>query len=714
MSNNNIDITQPRLTAYALGELDERDRRAMEAYVATDPHAQREVEDVRAVARLLTNELSKETSAVTPEGRQSPRPIAAVMKRRVSLWAVAGVGVAASVIIGLATVAYFTPSLRPGRYAQTDGAGNAQADFSTARQPAVAPAAPTAAPSDSKNEAGRSSAGNRQPVWRNLDTAPSASAGPGVGYPGMGYPGGGYPGYLGARLGMPGMMPGMMQPGMAAPGAGGFGYVPDGGTPGSNTESYSPIADNGFVRVADQPLSTFSIDVDTASYSNVRRYLNSGALPPKDAVRIEEMVNYFPYRYAPPKEGDAAPFAAQIEVAGCPWNKGHRLVRVGLKGREIARDKRPPSNLVFLIDVSGSMQPENKLPLVKQGLRMLVRELKENDRVAIVVYAGETGLLLPDTTGDQRATILRAIDALGAGGSTNGAGGITLAYQVASEHFIKGGVNRVLLCTDGDFNVGVTDPQALTKLIEEKATTGVFLSVLGFGMGNLKDATMEKLADKGTGNYAYVDNLAEARKVLVEQMSGTLVTIAKDVKTQVEFNPAKVSGYRLVGYENRLLAKEDFSDDRKDAGEIGAGHTVTALYEVVPAGAAAGADRPGVDELKYQKPAAAAPPPGPAAGDASAELLTVKLRYKEPDGTTSRLLEFPVTDGGVAYAKASDDFKFAASVAAFGMILRDSPHKGQVTFDGVLELAQEGKGADASGYRGEFIELVRAAKALPR
>jgi Ca-activated chloride channel family protein len=387
-------------------------------------------------------------------------------------------------------------------------------------------------------------------------------------------------------------------------------------------------------------------------------------------------------------------------------------VRIALKGREVAADRRPPSNLVFLVDVSGSMQPENKLPLVKQGLRMLTEQLNENDRVAIVVYAGSTGLVLPSTGGNEKGTILGAIDALGAGGSTNGAGGITRAYEEALRHFIKGGVNRVLLCTDGDFNVGITDPNALTTLIEEKAKTGVFLSVLGFGMGNLKDATMERLADRGNGNYAYVDTAAEARKVLVEQMSGTLVTIAKDVKTQVEFNPAKVSAYRLIGYENRLLAKEDFNDDKKDAGEIGAGHTVTALYEVVPVGAeeargAGAAPRPAVDALKYQKPAAPALKP-----TGSGELLTVKLRYKEPDGAESKLLEFPVTDGGATAGRASADFKFAAAVAAFGMILRDSPHKGGATFGTVLELAHEGLGRDDAGYRAEFLAMVQKAKAL--
>ncbi len=351
------------------------------------------------------------------------------------------------------------------------------------------------------------------------------------------------------------------------------------------TEAYAPIVENNFESVWQQPLSTFSIDVDTASYANVRRFLNQTSMPPAEAVRIEEMLNYFHYDYAPPQ--DNVPFAAHTAVADCPWAPAHRLVRVALKGREIAVDKRPASNLVFLLDVSGSMQDPNKLPLVKEGLRLLVGKLDENDRVAIVVYAGASGLALPSALGSDKQKIMQAIDALVAGGSTNGASGIQLAYDTAVANFVRGGANRVILATDGDFNVGITDPDQLVALIKEKAASGIFLSVLGFGMGNLKDATLEQLADKGNGNYAYIDSLAEARKVLVEQLSGTLVTIAKDVKIQIEFNPARVQSYRLIGYENRILAKEDFNDDKKDAGEIGAGHTVTALYEVVPTGAPA-------------------------------------------------------------------------------------------------------------------------------
>jgi Ca-activated chloride channel homolog len=490
-------------------------------------------------------------------------------------------------------------------------------------------------------------------------------------------------------------------------------------------ESYQSVTDNPFLAVAEQPLSTFSIDVDTASYANVRRFLmQQSQLPPPAAVRIEEMINYFRYEYPQP-EGDV-PFSATTEVATCPWNTAHRLVRVGLKGREIPRDKRPVSNLVFLLDVSGSMQPANKLPLVREAMKMLVNELSENDRVAIVVYAGASGLALPSTGGDQKDTILAAIEQLQAGGSTNGAGGIQQAYDAATENFIKGGTNRVILATDGDFNVGITDPGELVRLITDKAKSGVFLTTLGFGMGNLKDATLEQLADKGNGNYAYIDTLAEGRKVLVEELSGTLVTIAKDVKVQIEFNPSEVRSYRLIGYENRLLAAEEFNDDKKDAGEIGAGHTVTALYEVVPVKAASPSndapitsatagrgERPGVDPLRYQKatePVERKVELTDAA--ASGELLTLKLRYKQPDGDTSRLLEHPVKDSQRRYGEASGDFKFAASVAGFGMILRGSPHRGNITIDAVRELAQEGVGGDASGYRKEFVTLVERAKEL--
>ena len=416
------------------------------------------------------------------------------------------------------------------------------------------------------------------------------------------------------------------------------------------------------------------------------------------------MVNYFTYDYAPPGEEDEHPFAVYADVAQCPWTPKHRLLRVAIKGREIAAENRPPSNFVFLLDVSGSMQPANKLPLLKRAMRMLVQQLGDSDRVAIAVYAGASGLVLDSTSCDRKETILAALDRLDAGGSTNGGAGIQLAYAVAAAHFIKDGVNRVILCTDGDFNVGLTSQSELVTLIEAQAKTGVYLSVLGFGMGNYQDSRLEKLADKGNGNYAYIDTIHEARKVLVEQMTGTLVTIAKDVKIQIEFNPTQVAGYRLIGYENRVLAKEDFNDDRKDAGEIGAGHTVTALYELVPAGGEVPAAA--VDALKYQTTVQ----PTPAA--ATDELLTLKLRYKRPDEDTSTLISRPVRDREAAFGAMSADFRFAAAVASFGMILRDSKHKGAFTLDAVVEQADSARGDDPHGYRAEFVKLVQIAGAL--
>jgi len=474
-----------------------------------------------------------------------------------------------------------------------------------------------------------------------------------------------------------------------------------------NTERYNRFADSRFRAVGEQPLSTFSIDVDTASYANVRRFLTAGQRPPRDAVRIEELVNYFRYDYPQPK-GDE-PFSVTVDAATCPWREGHRLVRVGLQGRDVARDVRPAGNLVFLVDVSGSMDEPDKLPLVQRALTMLVDELTENDRVAIVTYAGNAGLVLPSTSGDQKAKIRAAIAALRAGGSTHGSAGINLAYEQAAERFIQGGANRVILCTDGDLNVGVTSDEALVDLIKQKAAGGTFLTVLGFGPGNLQDEKRGKLADNGNGVYAYVDAAREARKVLVEQLTGSTITIAKDVKIQVEFNPSQVVSYRLLGYENRRLADADFRDDTKDAGEIGAGHTVTALYEIVPAGGDGPAT--GAEPLKYQaeKPRAAEPAPQ---GPASRELLTVKLRFKQPEGTESMLQEFPLADQGGSFEHASADTRFAAAVAAFGMILRASESRGEATLPMVADIASDALGADEGGYRAEFLDLVRKAGAL--
>lgn len=479
---------------------------------------------------------------------------------------------------------------------------------------------------------------------------------------------------------------------------------------GAEGESYTRILENELKDVAREPLSTFSIDVDTAAYANVRRFLNQNTIPPADAVRIEELVNYFPTSEEGPAPTAKEPFGVRVELAPCPWQPTHRLARIAIKGREIGKERKN-SNLVFLVDVSGSMNEPSKLPLVQRSLRMLTEQLGEGDRVTMVVYAGSSGLVLPPTSGDKKSEIIAAIDKLQAGGSTHGSAGIQLAYEQAVAGFIKEGVNRVILCTDGDFNVGVSSPEELEKLITKKAKSSVFLSVLGFGSGNLKDRTMETLADKGNGNYAYIDSLSEARKVLVEQMSGTLVTIAKDVKIQVEFNPAAVRSYRLIGYENRMLAKEDFNDDTKDAGEIGAGHSVVALYEVVPSNLPPGAEpRPAVDALKYQ--ASAIAPEKLAEAAKSGEMMTVKLRYKAPDGDLSNLIEVPVKDEGKTLTASSEEYKFSAAVAGFGLLLRDSAYKGTLGWETVRRLAIDGKGADKLGYRGEFLQLIDKARGL--
>jgi Ca-activated chloride channel family protein len=484
-----------------------------------------------------------------------------------------------------------------------------------------------------------------------------------------------------------------------------FGASGAGGPVAPGTEQYDRIVEHPFRSVLRQPLSTFSIDVDTASYANVRRFLRQGSLPPADAVRIEEMVNYFRYHYPQP-EGDD-PFSLNLEVAQCPWNEGHRLVRIGLRGREIDRKQRGPSSLVFLLDVSGSMDEPDKLPLVKKAMKMLVQELTEDDRVAIVTYASTTGVRLESTNGSQKEKILQCIESLTAGGSTNGAAGIQLAYELAARHFLPKGTNRIILATDGDLNVGITSDEELVRLIRDKAKTGVMLTVLGVGTGNLKDSKLEKLADKGNGVYAYLDSEREARRVLVEQIAGSLVTIAKDVKIQVEFNPAEVQSYRLVGYENRRLAARDFDNDKKDAGDIGAGHTVTALYEIVP-----GPARPeAADEklaLKYQRPAK-----GELAEAASSgELLTLRLRFKRPGEDQSTLCERVLKDNRKRFAQASTDFQFAAAAASFGMLLRGSPYRGNMTFKAVEEIAASSLGDDPGGHRAELLDLVRRAEQL--
>jgi Ca-activated chloride channel homolog len=484
-----------------------------------------------------------------------------------------------------------------------------------------------------------------------------------------------------------------------------FRYLRVAPTPG--TELYMPIVETGFASPFNVPYSTFGVDVDTAAYSNVRRFLNNGQLPPADAVRLEELLNYFRYDDPAPAAGAECPFAVTVDVTDCPWAPTHRLARVALKGREVPAAQRGQTNLVFLLDVSGSMDQSDKLPLLVASMKLLAQQLDERDRVAIVTYAGSAGLVLDSTVcdGPGRQRVLDALDNLRAGGSTAGAAGIQLAYQVATQNFRQGGTNRVLLATDGDFNVGATSREELQSLIENSAKTGTFLTVLGFGEGNLKDGTAELLADKGNGQYAYIDSLDEGRRVLVQQMGGTLVTIAKDVKLQLEFNPARVQAYRLLGYENRALAPQDFRDDRKDAGDIGAGHSVVALYELVPPGAETSL---GIDPLKYQKQAEA-PKPELVPSD---ELLTVKLRWKEPAASASTEMQLPVRDGGATLAEARADVKFSAAVAAFGMLLRNSANAGSATWAQVIALGEAGRGADPDGWRAEFVRLAKMALQL--
>ena len=749
MNPNKIFPDDPRLTAYALGEMETAERSEFEQSIAGDADAQQAVAEIRRAGRALEDALATEAVpelVVPAAGAKLNREF----NRKVTTFPHWLVGLAAAACF--AVVFTYTQVeqanrplvVQPSQPGANEGAGQAgtrlvevqllpEKDAATEGKELMKTEARAQARTALVDEASAriaAKAAAAAPVPSQPYDFSTTAAGS---VQGSALAAAGNSGAVmleqfsvtGNHTAMPALR--------AAPGSGGRGdlalkiaesdlrrrpYFPRPEDPvrpdarqNFNTEAYAYAKDNDFLRVKGNELSTFSIDVDTAAYANVRRFLAAHSRPPRDAVRIEELVNYFPYQYSPP--AGAVPFAASLEVAGAPWKPGHRLVRIGLKGREVSDAARPAANLVFLIDVSGSMRTENKLPLVKQSLRMLVEKLRADDRVAIAVYAGASGLALPSTPAARKAEILAAIDQLEAGGSTNGAAGIHLAYDVAKANFLTGGVNRVILATDGDFNVGVTSEGELTRLIEEKAGSGVFLSVLGFGMGNYKDATLERLADKGNGNYAYIDTEKEARKALVEQAGGTLVTIAKDVKIQVEFNPAVVQAYRLIGYENRLLAKEDFNNDKVDAGEIGAGHTVTALYEVVPVGVPMPETGGEVDPLRYQKPAERTQDSESRIQKSrAAEMLTVKVRYKEPAGDVSSKLEFPLVDGGRAFAEASADFKFAAAVASFGMILRESPHKGLTDFAQVAAWAREGTGADAGGYRSEFLGLVAQAKAV--
>jgi len=714
----------PRLTAYALGELGGEEARELEAQISGDEAAQALVAELRTLGEALEQGLAGESApALKPEQwhaieERLGAPTAPSAINRKSVAAAAGIGwrgwfAVAATVVGLGVGATFV--LRPGeRFGslpapaheseelarQTDsraylerlrGLGYIGADPGEGGKPTPAelgvqlqslgyaggPGTPV--PSGIAARSHRMARGK----WTRVEGERDQEALRAIGYSG--------------GDGEEPLMEQVFFDDLSEKTLQDLEQLGEG-----NREGYDPIVENPFRAAGRDPLSTFSVDVDTAAYSNLRRFLGEDRLPPADAVRIEELVNYFPYTYPAPT--GEHPFSVDLEVGSCPWKQEHRLVRIGLQGRETLPEERRSSNLVFLLDVSGSMNSDDKLPLLKRALQMLVQELDERDRIAIVVYAGSSGLVLPPTSCDRSVDVHMALERLKAGGSTNGGAGIELAYEVAARNYIDGGINRVILATDGDFNVGVSDDGSLVRLIEEKAKTGVFLSVLGFGRGNLQDAKMEKLADKGNGNYAYIDSVLEAKKVLVEQMGATLETIAKDVKIQVEFNPREVQAWRLIGYENRLLAAQDFNDDTKDAGEIGAGHRVTALYEVVPVGVPF--ELPGVDPLKYQAPASAT---GEAFGG---ELLTVKFRYKRPEGERSTLLSETLVDEGADFQELSADTRWAASVAAFGMVLRGSAHVGEAGLPEVSRWALESAADDPGGYRAQFIGLVAKAREL--
>ena len=703
-------IDEIKLTAYALGEGSAAERAEIEARLQANPAQQAVVDDIRALAAQLETELKGEPApALTDDQRrrifQAPaqgavRSVRFPWRRAVGFAAVAAV---VTLVFG-GTLWHAAKNLLENRFAKLDESSIACEVIEVDEQQLDELWTPEELPELEEVVT---------PPDMELDMAPppqvedfcAAPAADSV-----------------AELNiasdcispiiMKGLAPGVMANRSGAGRAASIGSYGGrwGGYPcpaPANTESYAPIQGNMFKSIADEPLSTFSIDVDTASYANIRRFLRAGEMPPPDAVRIEEMINYFPYDYAPP-QGDM-PFAVHVESAACPWNKAHPLVKIALKGKELNTKSRPPCNLVFLLDVSGSMSDENKLPLVKKAIQLLARQLTAKDRVSIVVYASATGLVLPATPGNDLAAIDAAVERLQAGGSTAGGAGIRLAYDEALNNLMPDGNNRVVLCTDGDFNVGITDSAELAAFIAERARKGIFLTVLGFGMGNYKDDRLEMLADKGNGNYAYIDNFSEARKNLVEQAAGTLFAIAKDVKLQIEFNPAHFSSYRLIGYENRLLAKEDFNDDKKDAGELGAGHVVTAFYELVPVGAES---VPGVDPLKYQ-----APEDRPAAKEkkpahASPEWLTVKLRYKLPKENKSAKIEVPFVGNYVPLDDASEDFRFAAGVAAAGLMLRGDLAAIDLSYREVVEWTSAAVGADANGYRREFIDLLKNAAAL--
>lgn len=736
------------VTAYSLNEptLTPEQVAQVQAHLAADSHAAMAERETRELSALLTSGLAAERASLPPtQLKTSPR-------RRRSWTTVA---LAASVL--LATFAgagtYYFGVTTTTEHASVTLDSRSQRESVTG----VDDLSAIAEVVDERNhpEPGRARASRQHAEFfgKSLATSGSPAEGlggvapapgapgssPSNGFGGGGFNGGGPPapsGYIAPNMPTPspapatGPMPvnksgpearfafkpgvtwGDAKPGDAVKGdSDKFGELPEAKRKeAESNDRHLALVENPFTVVQGQAaLSTFGVDVDTASYSIVRRFLSVGQMPPANAVRLEELVNYFPYQDPAPAGDD--PYAVKVELAECPWQPAHRLARIGVKAKPIDLDKRPPSNLVFLIDVSGSMGGPDRLPLVVASLKLLVNRLGENDRIALVVYAGSSGLVLDSTSASRKPQIVEALDRLQSGGSTNGGSGVTLAYNVAAANFIKGGTNRVILCSDGDWNVGTTGTADLIKLIEEKRQTGVFLSVLGFGMGNLRDEMMVQLAGKGNGNYAYIDSIREANKALVEQLGGTLVTVAKDVKIQVEFNPAVVQSYRLLGYEKRHLNAEDFANDKKDAGEMGAGHVVTALYELVPVGPVVAAG-PKADGLKYQPLAANAAPKEVAKASDTREAFTVKMRHKKPDGDTSILRELPVMNESLPYSKASEDFRFAASVASFAMLLRNSEFKGNSTYAAVIELADAARTNDPGAYRQEFLTLARKAKEL--
>ena len=766
---------ESRLTAYALNDpgLTPAARREIETQLASDPAARSAVEETQRLGQLLTQGLAAEQSATKTESVVTI-PAAKPQTAKPARWG--KYAVAAALVVMVFGGSYAAWSKWKPRKEQLEGWTQVAVKNNDSAEASYRSSAYSRLENDADNKsldavtddlkktdggAALGSGGKRDPNTEgavHTTPTPATTASP---RPDASAPAGRGPGVPGGLPGPSGGTPAKMRP-PGAPGFPGDGEGkpnarpepnPIGGAPVRTATPTPPATDpgdgrqrsakpidelekpgqrdgpkdekdvrdqapqagdrhpqlieNSFIRVEGlNALSTFGVDVDTASYAMARKYLSMGQMPPANAIRLEEMVNYFPYQDKAPDGDD--PFAVTVEMAECPWEPAHRLVRLGLKAKPIDVDKRPASNIVFLIDVSGSMNAPNRLPLVKASLKLLVNQLGEKDRVAMVVYAGNSGLVLDSTSATKKETILNALDSLEAGGSTNGAGGIQQAYDVAVANFVKGGTNRVILCTDGDWNVGTTSTDALVKLIEDKRETGVFLSVFGFGMGNLRDEMMVQLAGKGNGNYGYIDTLKEAQKAFVEQLGGTLVTVAKDVKIQVEFNPAVIKSYRLLGYEKRALAAKDFHDDKKDAGEMGAGHVVTALYELVPVGAADPIVGK-VDGLRYQKD----PDVKPAVkSDKVQEAFVVKMRHKKPDEDKSTLRERPVSDVTIHYEKASEDFQFAAAVASFAMLLRDSAYKGNSNYALVLELADAAKKHDPGGYRAEFLDMVKQAKKL--